>query len=141
MVNKLIIKILKSALDIVIMALSNIDPDHANKLLAQMNTNLDINSLEAVKSNHVQYAKLKQLAKQMEMIKREAYQVIHEANEQQLLHTVKCSVKKVSGKNYHLYKNSDGERYFSIIAPSEWNHNGTFLGTYYYDYDKSFEKL
>ena len=123
------------------MALSNIDPDHANKLLAKINTNFDINSLEAVKNNHVQYAKLKQLAKQMEMIKREAYQVINEANEQQLLHTVKCSVKKVSGKNYYLYKNSDGERYFSIIAPSEWNHSDTFLGKYFYDFDKSFEKL
>lgn len=123
------------------MALSNIDPDHANKLLAQINTNFDINSLEAVKNNHVQYAKLKQLAKQMEMIKREAYQVINEANEQQELHSVKCSVKKVSGKHYYLYGKANGKRYFSIISPSEWNHADTFLGKYYYDYDKSFEAI
>lgn len=123
------------------MALSNIDSEHANKLLSQINTNFDVNSLEAVKNNHVQYAKLKQLAKQMEMIKREAFQVINEANEQQTLHSVKCSVKKVSGKNYYLYKKTNGERYFSIISPSEWNHTDIFLGRYFYDFDKTFELL
>jgi hypothetical protein len=121
------------------MALSNIDNEHANKLLAQINTNFEINTLEAVKNNHVQYAKLKQLAKQMELLKREALQVINESNEQQLLHSVKCSVKKVSGKYYYLYRKTDGERYFSIVSPSEWKHVDTFLGKYYYDYDKSFE--
>jgi hypothetical protein len=32
------------------MALSNIDSEHANKLLSQINTNFDVNSLEAVKT-------------------------------------------------------------------------------------------
>lgn len=123
------------------MALSNIDSEHGNKLLAQINTNFDINLLEAVKNNHVQYAKLKQLARQIELLKKEAFQVMNEANEQQELHSVKCSVKKVSGKHYYLYEKGNGDRYFSIISPSEWNHNHTFLGKYYYDYDKSFEKV
>ena len=53
------------------MALSRIDQKHVDGLLSPLSNNLSVNTLEAVKQNHIQYARLKQLAKQMELIKRE----------------------------------------------------------------------
>lgn len=126
------------------MALSNIDKKHADSLLLiQEEENKDYNVLECVKRNYGQYGKLKQLKKQMEELKKEALILIEECVEQDRLQKVECKCKKVSGNTYHLYKNERGENYFSLISEKEW-HKGfkdEFLGSYYYDYDKTFEKI
>ena len=124
------------------MSLSKIDKEHANQLILSINNqNIDHNALEIVKNNYMQFGKLKQIAKQMEQLKREAEEVLVESFEQHRLQNVECKSKKISGSTYHLYLDGNGKEYFSIVAPNEWSSSfkHTFIGSYYYDYDKTFE--
>lgn len=124
------------------MSLSKIDKEHANQLILSINNqNIDHNALEIVKNNYMQFGKLKQIAKQMEQLKREAEEVLVESFEQHRLQNVECKSKKISGSTYHLYLDENGKEYFSIVAPNEWSSSfkHTFIGSYYYDYDKTFE--
>lgn len=125
------------------MSLSKIDKNHADQLILSINKqNLDHNALEIVRTNYMQYGKLKYIAKQMEQLKREAEEIITESYQQHKLQNIECKCKKISGNTYHLYKNpeTNDDEYLSLIAPSEWSSdfNHIFLGSFYYDYDKTF---
>lgn len=123
------------------MALSNIDKKHANELiLAINNDNIDYNDLEIVKTNYMQYGKLKQIAKQMQKLKEEAFEIVKESQTQHMLQNVECKCKKISGNMYHLYSDTNGKNYLSMIAPTEWNNDfkHTYVNSFYYDYDKTF---
>lgn len=117
------------------MALTNIDKDHLNKLFLSLYS--DQNNLDIIKSNHVNYARLKQIAKQINFLKNEALEIIDETKIQNELQNLKPKFKLVSGTNYYLYQ-KESEKYLSMISPKEWNNKDTFLGCYYYDYDKQF---
>jgi hypothetical protein len=134
------------------MALSNLDKSHMEELLLSLNTrsNKDHNILELVKSNHSEYAQLKLIAKQINMLRGEALQIVNKSKEQEKLHKIKALFKLVSGRTYYLYKKTDSDNnsteseYFSMISPKEWGKDNlntdTFLGAYYYDFDKKFIK-
>jgi len=138
------------------MALSNLDKSHMEELLLSLNTmtNENHNVLELVKSNHSEYAQLKLIAKQINMLRGEALQIINNSKEQEKLHKIKTLFKLVSGNTYYLYKknkdthdtndtNDYEHEYFSMISPKEWgvgDCQDTFLGAYYYDFDKKFVK-
>ena len=98
------------------------------------------NKLDILKYNSAQYAKLKLVLHQMEMLKAQAKDIIEEAKSQNELHNVKVNFKLVSGKTYYLYE-SKQDKYFSLIAPMEWNYSDRFIGKYFYDYDKQFIQL
>lgn len=126
------------------MSLSKIDKDHANELLLVINQhNVNHNSLEVIKTNYMQYGKLKQIAKEMERLKKEAEEIIQESFLQHELQNITCNCKKISGTTYHLYQNEKNEKYFSLISPSEWNSDfkHQFISSFYYDYDKTFTKI
>ena len=132
------------------MALSNLDKSHMEELLLSLNTmtNENHNVLELVKSNHSEYAQLKLIAKQINMLRGEALQIINNSKEQEKLHKIKTLFKLVSGKTYYLYKKNNTKEktgseleYFSMISPKEWgdgDNRDVFMGAYYYDYDKKF---
>ena len=142
------------------MALSNINKNHMEELLLSLNTmtNENHNILELVKSNHSEYAQLKLIAKQINMLRGEALQIINNSKKQEKLHKIKTLFKLVSGETYYLYKkiysNSNSNEsesvseseseYFSLISPKEWGENNLnldkFIGAYYYDFDKKFVK-
>ena len=62
------------------MSLSKIDKEHANELLLAINSqNVNHNGLEVIKTNYMQYGKLKQLAKQMEKLQLEAQEIIEDS--------------------------------------------------------------
>ena len=141
------------------MSLSNISKIHLDDLLLSLNSheNNSLNQLEIIKSNHSQFAQLKLIAKQMEMLRNEAREIINSSNLQNELHKVEKKCKIVSGNYYYLYEKqtesnknenepvNQREKYFSIISPEEWNSsnikfNDLFLGKFYYDYDKQFTK-
>ena len=144
------------------MALSNLDKNHMENLLLTLNTmtNEKHNILELVKSNHSEYAQLKLIAKQINMLRGEALEIINNSKEQEKLHKIKTLFKLVSGKTYYLYKKNDSvnknesvsepesdseseSEYFSMISPKEWgvvDNKDKFLGAYYYDFDKKFVK-
>lgn len=46
----------------------------------------------------------------------------------ELVYNAKISFEPVVGEMYHLYRNSNGENFLSLVAPHEWNkeHIGTF---------------
>ena len=68
------------------MSLSNIDKNHANHLIMAINKqNLDHNALEIIRTNYMQYGKLKQIAKQMEQLKKEAEEIIADSFQQHKL--------------------------------------------------------
>lgn len=126
------------------MSLSKIDKEHANELLLAINQqNVHHNSLEIIRTNYMQYGKLKHIAKQMEQLKMEAIEIIEESHLQYDLQNITCKCKKISGTKYHLYQDEKMEKYFSLIGPNEWNDNfkHDFLGSFYYDYDKTFTKV
>lgn len=123
------------------MSLSKIDKNHASELLLSINQqNFNHNSLEVVRTNYLQYGKLKQIAKEMERLKNEAQEIIQESFLQHELHNITCKCKKISGTMYHLYEDEEKQKYLSIISPTEWNSDfkHTFIASYYYDYDKTF---
>jgi hypothetical protein len=126
------------------MSLTNIDKDHANELILSINKqNIGHNTLEVVKANYMQYSKLKYIAKQMEQLKKEAEEVICDSFHQHRLQKVDCKSKKISGSTYHLYLDKNEKEYFSIVGPKQWgpSFKHTFVGSYYYDYDKTFERI
>ena len=127
------------------MSLSNIDKKHLEELCLSLNTptNATHNQLEMIKANHIQYARLKQIAKDIERLRLEAVAVINEAASQTELHEIKHTFRLTSGNTYYVYeKHNSQEKHLSLISPEEWNSpNNTFIGKYYYDYDKQFVKI
>lgn len=127
------------------MALSNLDKKHTDELLLAINQqNINHNAIEVLKSNYMNYGKLKQLAKQMEKLKQEAQDIMDDTFLQHTLQNVDCQCKKISGTTYHLYCDEEiNKQYFSLVSPAEWNgkNKHSFLGSYYYDYDKTYVKV
>lgn len=130
------------------MSLSNIDKNHSDNLFISLNQNknLDSNTIEIIKSNHSQYAQLKLLYFQMKHLESQAKEIIENAEKQNELHQIKKNFRLVSGETYHLYEEKNGDKYFSLLSPKEWNlsknnkkqKQNTYIGSYYYDYDKQF---
>ena len=144
------------------MSLSNIDKTHLEELCLSLNqyTNSSHNQLEILKSNHVQYGRLKQIARDMQRLRNEAMEAINDANFQAELHAMKHTFKLTSGNTYYVYEkhnsetnqnnqnnqtnqnNQNNQKYLSLISPKEWSSNtDTFIGKYFYDYDKQFVKV
>ena len=118
------------------MSLSTIDKNHMNDLLLSLN-NSNNNFLELVKSNHVNYGKLQYISEQINRLKIDAVNIINNTIDQNEFHKIKINFKLTNGNYYYLYLKNDN-KYFSLISPEEWNCKDTFLGKYYYDYDKQF---
>lgn len=125
------------------MSLSRIDKDHLDNIIAIPNLEALERSkiIEAVQRNSNNYAKLKILFKQMESIKNEINSVINESLETDNLQSIECSFKKVPGNTYYLYKKPEGELFFSILSPKEWDTNNTYIDGYFYDFDLTFQKI
>jgi len=125
------------------MSLDKIDKNHLDNLLLTLSkNNIDNNKLvESIKQNHIEYGQLKLIASQIDSLRKQAEIIIEKAQFNTNLLNVKSNLTFVSGNNYHLYKNNRDELFWSLIAPNEWNHSNTFVGTYLYDYDKCFEKV
>ena len=121
------------------MSLANISKEHLDNLFVSLYQ--DTNTLDLVKCNHVNFARLKQLAKQMNYLKQEALEIIEETRRQNQLFQIKPRFKLVSGNNYFVYQKDDGTQCFSLIAPSEWETKDEFVGKYFYDFDKQFVLL
>lgn len=126
------------------MALSNIDKCHLNELMLSLYE--DDNKLELLKSNHSSFAQLKLLARQMHSLKLQARQIIDISQLQQQLHSITKTFKLVSGTTYYVYyKNGEiDNKFFSLLSPEDWTsermmaNKMSFVGRYYYDYDKQF---
>ena len=119
------------------MSITNISSSHLKDLMISLNQN--DNKLELLKSNHSQYAQLKLISKQMEMLKTQAKQILNEINIQNDLHSIHKNFQLISGNTYYLYSKNE-HKFLSLISPEEWGDALTskFEGKYFYDYDKQF---
>lgn len=84
--------------------------------------------------------KLESIARQIRALQAEAARTLAEAQQDAALHRVRCSFKKIPGKLYHLYERPDGERYFSLLSPGDWNGQPphAFHGSYRLEADMRF---
>lgn len=122
------------------MSITNISSSHLKDLMISLNQNE--NKLELLKSNHSQYAQLKLISNQMEMLKIQAKQILNEINIQNDLHSIHKNFQLISGNTYYLYSKNE-HKFLSLISPQEWGDKLTskFEGKYFYDYDKQFIEL
>lgn len=84
-------------------------------------------------------SKLRIIADQIKSLQAEAKKVLEQAQQDQLLHRAKCNFKRQPGRIYHLYRKSNGETYFSMLAEHEWGSEPPheYLGSYRLEYDMS----
>ncbi|MEM7183205.1 MAG: DUF2452 domain-containing protein [Spirochaetota bacterium] len=95
---------------------------------------------ESIRS-HVD-SKLDLILKQIRALQEEAKDIISAAQRDVELHKVKCNFEKQVGQSIYLYEKDDGEKYFSLISPEEWNPPPhTFLATYTMRGDRSFSEV
>jgi hypothetical protein len=123
------------------MTLSNISKEHLNQLISVPNIEelQQHKMIKAIQRNSNNYGKLKMLLKQMEYIQNEIETLCLESIENDYLEDIECSFKKTPGNSYYLYMKPDGQKFFSLIAPNEWNTQNRFLNEYFYDYDLTFQ--
>ena len=125
------------------MSINNLSKDIVLKLFEPL-ANIELSEsqiVDKIKSDAANYAKLKLLAEQAQLLKAQIKNVIDEGLLNSNLHDIECRFIKVSGNTYHLYKKNDGTYYFSMIAPDEWTIKDEFIKSYLYDYDKCFKML
>ena len=65
--------------------------------------------------------KLSVIARQIKSLQDEAKLILQRAQRDQKLHRARCNCLRIAGKTYHLYKNTRGELYFSLLSPEDWH--------------------
>ncbi len=89
-------------------------------------------------------AELTQIAEQMRALKERARVVLEAASESLAIHRARCSFQKRPGPVYHLFERADGERWLSMIGPSEWGGDSAdriFRGSFRLELDQSFTRV
>ena len=100
----------------------------------------EIESAGNIIQSHVN-AKLDVILKQIQSLQNEAKKIIQQAEEDILLHKINCSFEKKQGMEIHLYSRKNGDYFFSIISPAEWEPPGRFIASYKIRPDYSFDKI
>jgi hypothetical protein len=92
--------------------------------------------------SHVAVAKLRIIAEQIRMLQAQAAEVLDDARRTAELHRARCSFQRRPGQVYHLYRAADGERYWSILSPTEWGTPpDAFEGSFRLEADASWTPL
>ena len=88
-------------------------------------------------------AKLSVIAEQMRALREQAERVLEDAQASATLHRAEARFARHVGKVYHLYERSAGERYWSLLSPSEWRGAPphAFVGSYRLEADQSWTPL
>ena len=84
------------------------------------------------KLNHKVKTRFQELKAQYELL-------MHEFEDNKLINEAKFSFEPVIGQRYHLYARENGEKFLSLIAPSECTFN--FLGSFHLNADQIWERL
>ena len=72
-------------------------------------------------------------------IKKEYQNLIEEYKWNDIVYKSRFSFEPVVGNVYHLYEDSNGKTFLSIISPNEWNK--PHVGTFKYDYENKWIKI
>lgn len=63
---------------------------------------------------------LELIADQIRGLQERARALLEAARRDQELHRARCNFQRRVGATYHLYRGSDGDRYWSMLSPAEW---------------------
>ncbi|XP_043602071.1 uncharacterized protein C1orf50 homolog isoform X1 [Bombus pyrosoma] len=91
-------------------------------------------------------SKLQVIVNQIRYLKKQAENILTEADWNMKLHHVPCNFVKHPGHVYHLYQKESGQLYLSMISPEEWaiSNSGpvqTYKGSYRLEHDHSWTSL
>lgn len=88
-------------------------------------------------------AKLKVIADQIRHLQQEAREILEQTHRDQQLHHAECNFKRIPGKTYHLYEKGNGQQYFSMLSPNDWNGKSPhlFVGSFRLENDMSWTVL
>lgn len=80
---------------------------------------------------------------QIQFLQNQAKGILEKAKKEKELHEAPCNILKKPGQNYYYYKRESGQRYLSIMSPSDWGDScpHEFLGAYRLEYDNSWTPL
>ncbi|HVJ90834.1 MAG TPA: DUF2452 domain-containing protein [Labilithrix sp.] len=87
--------------------------------------------------------KLGVIAEQIARLQAQARRLLEKSQRDAELHRVTCNFEKKPGSEIHLYRRTNGERWFSRLAPDEWvtKQEQTFEGTFRLELDMSFTRI
>ena len=87
--------------------------------------------------------KLGVIAEQIARLQEQARLLLEKARRDAELHRAQCRFEKKPGGEYHLYRRTDGELWFSRLAPDEWvtPQAHSFEGTFRLELDFSFTRI
>lgn len=65
--------------------------------------------------------------------------ILEKAKKEKELHEAACNILKKPGQTYYYYKRESGQKYLSIMSPSDWGEKcpHEYLGGYRLEYDNS----
>ncbi|MGD8795990.1 MAG: DUF2452 domain-containing protein [Thiohalophilus sp.] len=88
-------------------------------------------------------SKLKVIADQIRHLQDEARQVLEETQKDQKLHQAACNFQRQPGHVYHLYRKADGNTWFSMLSPDDWQGQppNEYLGSYRLEADMSWTDM
>lgn len=93
-----------------------------------------------VKSNVTN--KLSLIAEQIKFLQDQAKAILEKARFEMELHNAACNLIKRPGSLYYYYQRSSGQKYLSIMSPSDWGKcPHEFLGAYRLEYDRSWTPI
>ena len=88
-------------------------------------------------------AKLEVIVAQIRALQEQAREVLSTARENALLHRAACGFQKKVGMTYHLYRRGEGDGYFSMLSPEDWNNKAPhpFEGSFRLEPDMSWTRV
>jgi len=116
------------------------------------NKNADANDLVALAiqvqkadecTRSVAGSKLGVIAEQIKFLQQQALRVMQEAKLNADLNHAACNMVKKPGNIYHLYQRDSGQKYLSIISPSEWGAScpHDYISSHRLEYDMSWTPI
>lgn len=83
--------------------------------------------------------KLQVIAEQIRKLQHHARAVLEQAHLDASLHRASCQFRKRPGHVYHLYRRQDGDLFFSMLSPEDWNGSppDAFEGSFRLELDMS----
>jgi len=86
--------------------------------------------------------KLDLILQQIQNLQNEARKIIAQAEADIVLHNIQCNFEKKPGMILHLYVRKNGESFFSLLSPLEWeNSPAKFKASYKIKSDYGFEDI
>ena len=87
--------------------------------------------------------KLSLIADQIKFLQDQAREILEKAKLEMELHNAACNLVKKPGTIYYYYLRESGQKYMSIMSPSDWGKKCPFefLGAYRLEYDRSWTPI